>query len=69
LVNEGDTVHMGQHIGFSGNTGYSAFPHLHFQLQDASGKDVPSRFYTCKKVRYLRPGKWYRAMGGQPVTI
>jgi hypothetical protein len=69
LVNEGDTVHMGQHIGFSGNTGYSAFPHLHFQLQDASGKDVPSRFYTCKKVRYLRPGKWYRAKGGQPVTI
>lgn len=61
LVNEGDTVQAGQHIGFSGNTGYSAFPHLHFQLQDASGKDIPSRFYTRKKVRYLRPGKWYKA--------
>lgn len=29
IVNEGDTVKIGQHIGFSGNTGYSNNPHLH----------------------------------------
>ncbi|MFT3979380.1 MAG: M23 family metallopeptidase [Ferruginibacter sp.] len=60
LVKEGDTVQKGQHIGYSGNTGYSAFPHLHFQVQDAQGRDIATRFYTRKGVRYLRPGKWYR---------
>jgi len=34
LVNAGDTVEQGQLIGFSGNTGYTAFPHLHFQVKD-----------------------------------
>lgn len=62
LVNAGDTIKKGQHIGFSGNTGYSAFPHLHFQVQDANGKDIPTRFYTKKGVRYLRPGKWHKAV-------
>ncbi|MBC7866010.1 MAG: M23 family metallopeptidase [Gloeobacteraceae cyanobacterium ES-bin-316] len=61
LINEGDSLQKGKHIGFSGNTGYSAFPHLHFQVQDASGRDVATRFYTKKGVRYLRPGKWYEA--------
>jgi hypothetical protein len=30
LVNTGDTVKKGQQIGLSGNTGFTAFPHLHF---------------------------------------
>lgn len=60
LVNEGDTVAKGQHIGYSGNTGYSAFPHLHFQVQDKNGRDIATRFRTKKGVKYLRPGKWYR---------
>jgi hypothetical protein len=60
LVNINDTVMQGQHIGYSGNTGYSAFPHLHFQVYDATGKNIPTRFSTPKGVKYLQPGKWYK---------
>jgi murein DD-endopeptidase MepM/ murein hydrolase activator NlpD len=60
LVNVGDTVQQGQHIGYSGNTGYTAFPHLHFQVQNVEGNDIATRFYTKKGVIYLRPGKWYK---------
>lgn len=63
LVNEGDTVLQGQHIGYSGNTGYTAFPHLHFQVYDAAGKNIATRFYTKKGIIYLRPGKWYKRTG------
>lgn len=64
LVNVGDSVKTGQQIGFSGNTGYSAFPHLHFEVQgyDAAGNytQLPTRFYTQRGIIYLRPGKFYR---------
>lgn len=64
LVKVGDSVTTGQLIGFSGNTGYSAFPHLHFEVRgfDTGGNetDLPTRFYTQRGVIYLQPGKFYR---------
>ena len=60
MINEGDSVRKGQPIGLSGNTGYSAFPHLHFEVYNNNGQ-VPTRFHTKKGTRYLRPGKFYRS--------
>ncbi len=60
LVKTGDTVSKSQHIGYSGNTGYSAFPHLHFEVVQ-NGKQIPTRFLTNKGIRYLRPAKFYKA--------
>lgn len=66
LVNVGDSVHKGQWIGLSGNTGFSAFPHLHFEVQgyDSRGNFVqlPTRVNTNKGIMYLRPGKFYRTV-------
>lgn len=62
LVNEGDTVKQGQHIGYSGNTGYTAFPHLHFQVQDKNGSDIATRFIIRKGIIYLRPSNYYKCV-------
>lgn len=62
LVRIGDQVKKGQAIGLSGNTGYTAFPHLHFQIIDKNGREILPRFQTKKGVLYLRPGRWYKAV-------
>ena len=65
LVNVGDTIKKGQSIGLSGNTGYSAFPHLHFEVvgNDSKGshRQLATRFNTNKGIVYLRPTHFYRA--------
>jgi murein DD-endopeptidase MepM/ murein hydrolase activator NlpD len=43
-VVEGEVVDGGQVIARSGNTGYSSTPHLHFQVQDATGLSIPAVF-------------------------
>lgn len=62
LVNKGDTVQQGQAIGLSGNTGYSAFPHLHFQVFDKNNKNILVRFQTKHGVKYIRPGRSYKSV-------
>jgi murein DD-endopeptidase MepM/ murein hydrolase activator NlpD len=62
LVKKGDSVNAGTPIALSGNTCYSAFPHLHFQVWDANGRQLPTRFRTKKGIRYLKPLKWYASV-------
>ena len=69
LVNLGDSVTKGQLIGLSGNTGYTAFPHLHFEVVPGNSNNgyknfnqLATRFQTKKGIRYLRPGKYYRSV-------
>ncbi len=58
-VNIGDRVQQGDEIGISGNTGYSAFPHLHFQVRNKEGRQIPVRFLTEHGKQYLRQLKLY----------
>jgi hypothetical protein len=61
-VKQGQYVSAGELIGYSGHTGFSAFPHLHFEVHNRNGKQVPTRFYTQNGIEYLRPGHFYKAV-------
>lgn len=63
-VAEGAVVTQGQVIGQSGNTGCSAGPHLHFQVnnQTDSGISIPVTFSNIgENPRGLKSGKSYLA--------
>ncbi len=66
LVEIGDKVTVGQSIALSGNTGYSALPHLHFGVYSAAGaermRSHPIRFTTAHGVvSWPRQGRIYVA--------
>jgi murein DD-endopeptidase MepM/ murein hydrolase activator NlpD len=73
IVEVGDRVTAGEHIGYSGNTGRSAGPHLHFDvrvpLEDGSMQSIPTLFrdHTGAAVT-LEEGRYYYARhpGGEP---
>lgn len=58
LVTQGQYITSGQQIGYSGNTGYTAMPHLHFSVArfiDGRWVSIPTRFQSSKAVGYLKP--------------
>ena len=61
LVNEGQIVEAGQVIALSGNTGFSSVPHLHFQVQDATGQSIPAHFEDVPDDGVPKQGQTYKS--------
>ena len=60
IVNKGEFVKRGEIIGYSGNSGYSFVPHLHYEVLYKGNYLVPSDFYFAdlsKNDYYLLPSR------------
>ncbi|CAM9221204.1 unnamed protein product, partial [Laminaria digitata] len=67
LVAPGDRVATGQPICVSGGAGFCPTPHLHFQLQEGEGDNVPTVLFAlldCDGNSYFPvAGRWYGPQG------
>lgn len=67
LVEVGDTVRRGQHIGYSGNTGHTTTPHLHFAVYKATSwgrtQSIPFVFDSARGT-IRRPQRGWRYAPG-----
>jgi murein DD-endopeptidase MepM/ murein hydrolase activator NlpD len=72
LVKPGEWVSTGQVIGYSGNTGYTASPHLHFMVtrwEEGRWVTIPTRFISKRKEGYLRGLYRYTSVNYHSDTI
>lgn len=67
LVEAGDRVAAGQPICVSGGAGFCPTPHLHFQLQQGEGDNVPTVLFALLdgdgNSYFPVAGRWYGPQG------
>ena len=59
IVKVGQKIEKGELIGYSGNTGFSTSPHLHFVVRDGNANSIPF-YFKGHKNKKLKPGKRYK---------